>query len=187
MGLVTRHVPKAGPAKMREAMRAMAGEFNRECMTGVKDPGIGSGLAYDPDAALQTWNAYRDVLAEGELTVRVFVLWISPKNVDDAREAGRADRALRHGGGGRRRRPPRLRRHQDLRRRQRRRAHGLAVAGLEPRRHGRRPGNRGYPAFDPEVMRELILLYHDAGLHIGDRTRSAIARSTGWSTPMPRR
>ena len=41
----------------------MAGEFNRECMTGVKDPGIGSSLVYDPEAAMETWNAYRDVLA----------------------------------------------------------------------------------------------------------------------------
>jgi hypothetical protein len=36
-------------------------------------------------------------------------------------------------------------------------------------------GNRGYPAFDPETIRALILLYHEAGLHvgthaIGDRT-----------------
>jgi hypothetical protein len=178
MGLVTRHVPKAGPAKMREAMRAMAGEFNRECMTGVKDPGIGSGLAYDPDAALQTWNAYRDVLAEGKLTVRVFVLWISPKNVDDARKlveliapfgmaaAGGGDDRLVSGG---------IKIFADG-------SGGARTAWLwqDWNRDGTAvdTGNRGYPAFDPGVMRELILLYHDAGLHIG--THAIGDRAIDW-------
>jgi predicted amidohydrolase YtcJ len=86
MALVTRHLPKAGPDTMREAIRGMAREFNRECMTAVKDPGIGMSLSYDPDAAMQTWDAYRAVLAEGALSVRVFVLWHSPRNLDDAKK-----------------------------------------------------------------------------------------------------
>jgi predicted amidohydrolase YtcJ len=28
-------------------------------------------------------------------------------------------------------------------------------------------GNRGYPAFDAELMQQLILMYHDAGIHLG--------------------
>ncbi len=86
MGLVARHVPQAAPGKMREGIRAMAAEFNRECMTGAKDPGIGNDLDFDPSAAMQTWNAYRDALAAGELTVRVFALWTSPQDVTDAKK-----------------------------------------------------------------------------------------------------
>lgn len=175
MGLVARQVPAAGAEEKREALRAMAGDFNRECMTGVKDPGIGSGLAFDPDAALATWNAYRDVLAEGKLTVRVFVLWISPKNLDDARKLialiapfgkaaeGAGDGRLVSGG---------IKIFADG-------SGGARTAWLSQDWNRDRTaidaGNRGYPAFDPEAMRELIALYHDAGLHvgthaIGDRT-----------------
>jgi predicted amidohydrolase YtcJ len=32
---------------------------------------------------------------------------------------------------------------------------------------GRDVGNRGYPVIDPEVFRQQVLLFHDAGLHIG--------------------
>lgn len=167
MGLVTRLLPKAGPAETREALRQMSREFNRECMTGVKDPGIGSELSYDPDAATATWSAYRDVLAEGKLSVRSFVLWISPKNLDDARKLvsliapfgraadGAGDDRLVSGGikifsdgsGGAR----------------------TAWMSQDWNRDGTGidAGNRGYPALDPAVMRELIFLYHDAGLHIG--------------------
>jgi len=34
-------------------------------------------------------------------------------------------------------------------------------------RTGLDEGNRGYPAIDAIVLRDLIMLYHDAGLHIG--------------------
>ncbi len=45
-------------------------------MTAVKDPGIGESK----------WRLYQDVLAEGSLTVRVFVLWGAGKTLDAARE-----------------------------------------------------------------------------------------------------
>jgi predicted amidohydrolase YtcJ len=175
MGLVTRHLPQAGPDTLREALRAMAREFNRECMTGVKDPGIGSGLSFDPDAALQTWNAYRDVLVSGDLTVRAFVLWTSPQNVDDARRLlaliepfgkpaeGGGDGRLVSGG---------IKIFADG-------SGGARTAWMwqdwNRDRTGIDAGNRGYPAFDPAAIRDLIALYHDAGFHvgthaIGDRT-----------------
>ncbi|MDX1380773.1 MAG: amidohydrolase family protein, partial [Xanthomonadales bacterium] len=84
MALVTRHIPAPDAAAMRQAIRDMAGELNRECMTGAKDPGIGYSIGYSLEQALETWNAYREVLAEGGLTVRVFALWRSPDNLDDA-------------------------------------------------------------------------------------------------------
>ncbi len=168
MSLVTRHIPPAGPSMMREAIRAMSAEFNRECMTGAKDPGIGnSDSYYDPDGALATWNAYRDVLAEGALTVRVFALWNSPRTLDEARKlikliepfgrpaaASGEDRLVSGGvkmfadGSG---------------------AARTAWMWRDWNRDRREidTGNRGYPAFDAEMMRQLIFLYHDAGLHLG--------------------
>jgi predicted amidohydrolase YtcJ len=175
MSLVSSHVPKASPAKLRAALAALAREFNGECMTGVKDPGIGGGLAYDPGSALETWNAYRDTLAAGELTVRVFALWRSPRSLEEAKQLVATiapfGRPAAGGGDGR-----------------------LVSGGIKifadgsgasrtawmwqdwnRERTGVDTGNRGYPAFDPEVIRALILLYHEAGLHvgthaIGDRT-----------------
>ena len=40
-------------------------EFNREGMTGAKDPGMGD----------QKWDFYQEILKEGQLTVRIFALW----------------------------------------------------------------------------------------------------------------
>jgi hypothetical protein len=143
-------------------------------MTGVKDPGIDGSLFYDPESALESWKAYRDVLAEGALTVRVFALWISPRNLEDARKlialleplgkpaAGEGDGRLVSGG-------------------VKIFADGSGASRTAwmwqdwNRDGGPDAGNRGYPAFDPELIRALILLYHDAGLHvgthaIGDRT-----------------
>ncbi len=178
MALVADRVPKAGPAKLREAIRALSGEFNRECMTGVKDPGIGGSLFHDPDSALEYWNAYRDVLAEGGLTVRVFALWHSPRNLEDARKLVALIEPLgkpaEGGGDGR-----------------------LVSGGVKifadgsgasrtawmwqdwnRDRTGTDAGNRGYPAFDAEMIRALILLYHDAGLHVG--THAIGDRAIDW-------
>jgi len=175
MTLVADRVPRAGPAKMREAIAGLSREFNRECMTGVKDPGIGSSLFYDPESALESWNAYRDVLADGALTVRVFALWHSPRNLEDARKlialiaplgkpaAGAGDGRVVSGG---------IKIFAD--------GSGASRTAWMWQDWNRDrtqtdTGNRGYPAFDPEVIRALIRLYHDAGLHvgthaIGDRT-----------------
>ncbi len=175
MTLVADRVPKAGPAKMREAIAALSRDFSRECMTGVKDPGIGSSLFYDPDSALESWNAYRDVLADGALTVRVFALWHSPRNLEDARKlialiaplgkpaAGAGDGRVVSGG---------IKIFAD--------GSGASRTAWMWQDWNRDrtevdTGNRGYPAFDPETIRALIQLYHDAGLHvgthaIGDRT-----------------
>jgi predicted amidohydrolase YtcJ len=178
MGLVARHVPQAAPGKMREGIRAMAAEFSRECMTGAKDPGIGSDLDFDPSAAMQTWNAYRDALAAGELPVRVFVLWTSPQDVADAKKlialiepfgkaaAGAGDDRLVSGG---------IKIFADG-------SGGARTAWMwqdwNRERTGIDTGNRGYPAFDAGTIRELILLYHDAGLHVG--THAIGDRAIDW-------
>ena len=167
MRLVTRHIPQPVAGQMREAIATMADELNRECMTGAKDPGIGYSLTYDPDSAMETWNAYREVFAAGDLSVRVFALWRSPETLEQAADLAERiapftrpmestgdDRLISGGikifadGSG-----------------------GARTAWMwqdwNRERTGLDEGNRGYPAIDAIVLRDLIMLYHDAGLHIG--------------------
>jgi predicted amidohydrolase YtcJ len=167
MALVTRLIPAPHAGKMREAIAAMADELNAECMTGAKDPGIGYSLVRDPDSATATWNAYRQALADGDLSIRVFALWRSPETLDEARalatrigpfskpmESTGDDRLISGGikifadGSG-----------------------GARTAWMwqdwNRERTGLDEGNRGYPAIDAIILRDLITLYHDAGLHVG--------------------
>jgi predicted amidohydrolase YtcJ len=155
--LVERLIPPATLDDRTRAIEALVRELNSEGMTGAKDPGIG----------LDTWEAYQRVLARGGLTVRVFALWSSPDSLEAARElAGRitpfskpyvstGDDRLISGGvklfadgsGG---------------------ARTAWVYGDWNREYRHLDsGNRGYPVIDPGLLRELIALYHEAGLHVG--------------------
>ena len=167
MKLVVRHIPPTNSGQMREAIRMMAREFNRECMTGAKDPGIGRSLSYDPENAIDTWNAYREVLADGDLTVRVFALWRSGDTLKEARELveriaafskplkSTGDDRLVSGG---------VKLFADG-------SGGARTAWVwqdwNMNRTGTDEGNSGYPAIDPILLRDLIMFYHDAGLHMG--------------------
>ena len=166
MALVSQLVPATDRGRLRDAIRAMAQEFNRECMTGAKEPGLGRGFVHDFADALDNWNAYREVLADGALTVRIFALWRSPYSLAEARDLaariapfGRpqdstADRLVSggvkifaDGSGGART----AWMHQDWNR----------------DRTGVDAGNRGEPTVDAELLRSLISFYHDQGLHVG--------------------
>jgi hypothetical protein len=76
MALVTRLVPPPSAEARLEAIRAFARDFNREGMTGLKDPGIGE----------EEWEAYQRALALGALSVRVFALWHGGESIEDARQ-----------------------------------------------------------------------------------------------------
>ena len=165
MGLVTRLIPRLGPDEQREGIRALADAFNAECMTGAKDPGI----------VQATWDAYADVLADGDLSVRVFVLWSElDGTIEEVRDYAEGlatftrpyestgdDRLIAGGvklyidGSG-----------------------GARTAWLYDDWNreftGTDTGNRGYPTMDPGELRRRFRAYHDAGLHvsihsIGDR------------------
>ena len=167
MKLVVKHIPPSSHEQMREAIRMMAREFNREGMTGAKDPGIGRSLNYDPENAMNTWNAYREVLADGDLTVRVFALWRTGETLEQARDLAERitpfskpwettgdDRLISGGvklfadGSG-----------------------GARTAWVwqdwNKNRNEIDEGNSGYPAIDAILLRDLIMFYHDAGLHMG--------------------
>ncbi|HKX55700.1 MAG TPA: amidohydrolase, partial [Xanthomonadales bacterium] len=166
MDLVTRHIPEPGETHKREAIRQMAQAFNSECMTGAKDPGIGWGDGGIEDS-LNAWQAYQDVLKEGALSVRIFALWRSPQDMDDARSLIReirhftkpyqttGDDNLISGG---------IKIFADG-------SGGARTAWLwdnwNKNRTGLDEGNSGYPAFDADTIRNLIFLYHQNGLHMG--------------------
>ena len=162
--LVRRLIPSRTAAESDQGIRELAKAFNAEGMTGAKDPGISEGV----------WNAYRRVQAEGGLTLRIFALWSGGSSADAATRliAERAattrpyestgDDHLISGG---------VKLFMDG-------SGGARTAWMHAdwNRDFKEidKGNRGYPAADPEVLRGMILQYHDAGLHvsthaIGDR------------------
>jgi predicted amidohydrolase YtcJ len=77
MGLVTQHVPPLSREQMKQGILKMIRDFNAEGMTGAKDPGIGS----------EKWDLYREILAEDQLTVRLFALWSGGRTLDSANAA----------------------------------------------------------------------------------------------------
>ena len=155
--LVTALIPPLTQAEMERGIREMARAFNAEGMTGVKDPEISD----------KTWEAYRRVLANEKLTVRAFTLWYGGTSLDEAREliANRAGmsgpyaadgddhliaggvKLYADGSGGART----AWMYEDW---------NLEFSGIDE-------GNRGYPNIDPDTLRKIIGMYHDAGLHLG--------------------
>jgi predicted amidohydrolase YtcJ len=163
-GLVTRHVPPFSREQMKQGILKIIHDFNTEGMTGAKDPGIGP----------EKWDLYREILAEGQLTVRVFALWSGGRTLDSANEAlaeiARYPRPPASLGDGR-----------------------LFSGGVKLFMDGsggartawmyddfnrnfseKDTGNHGYPTMDPEVYRQIVQVLHGAGVHIsthaiGDR------------------
>ncbi len=162
--LVTRLVPPYTRAQQREGLVRMIQDFNKEGMTGAKDPGIGQ----------QKWDLYQELLQEHLLTVRLFALWSGSRNGQGADQvlarvqalprppASFGDGVLLSGGvkmfmdgsGGART----AWMHQDWNKNFR----------------DTDAGNRGYPSIDPETYRRVVVDLHNAGIHvsthaIGDR------------------
>jgi len=163
-GIVRGLVPEYSEEQVRAGIRDLARAFNAECMTGAKDPGI--------DA--EGWAAYQDVLAQDSLSVRIFALWRAGRTLAAAQDLiqriapftrpyiSTGDDRLISGG---------VKLYIDG-------SGGARTAWMyEDWNRGRDSvdvGNRGYPATDPDILREQIRLFHDAGIHvsvhsIGDR------------------
>lgn len=168
-GLVRRLIPPRSPREVEEGIREFAKAFNAEGMTGLKDPGISAA----------TWDAYQRVKDEGQLTVRVFALWQGGRSVEGARrliaERGVTTRPYRSTGddhviaGG-------VKLYIDG-------SGGARTAWLHDDWNrdftGADSGNRGYPASNPDTVRMLIRLYHDAGFHVS--THSIGDRAIDWT------
>jgi predicted amidohydrolase YtcJ len=162
--LVISLIPPPSAAQIEESMADLAGRFNAEGMTGIKEPGITDS----------TWEFYRRVLERGKLTIRVFALWLGGITTEHARAliarhgaetkpyVSTGDDHLIAGG---------VKMYVDG-------SGGARTAWLyddwNQGRTGVDRGNHGYPTADPDTLRKIIRMYHDAGLHvsthsIGDR------------------
>ena len=164
MNLVSRHVPALTRDQQRAGIVRIVEDFNKEGMTGAKDPGIGQ----------TKWDIYEELLKEGWLTVRMFALWSGARRVEDnaavlARvnahprpTAPAGDGMLVSGG---------VKMFMDG-------SGGARTAWMHDdwNRNSTEQdtGNRGYPAMAPDAYRAIVTALHDAGVHvathaIGDR------------------
>jgi predicted amidohydrolase YtcJ len=157
MSLVTDLIPPTTPEQERNAILHIIEELHAEGMTSVKDASI----------APHTWDAYRKVLDEGKLTERVFTLWYVGTTMDTARDtlqrlsalprptqslgdgklfAGGAKIYMDGSGGGRT---------------------AWVYRDWNKNSTDTDTGNKGYPSVDPEIYRQQVRLFHQAGIHVG--------------------
>jgi predicted amidohydrolase YtcJ len=163
-GLVTVLVPPLTREQQKRGIEQIIEDFNREGMTGAKDPGIGE----------QKWGIYQELLNEGRLNVRVFALWSGPRKAADtpavmARVQAQPKPSASSGNG------------------------MLVSGGVKLYMDGsggartawmyddwnkeftaKDAGNKGYPSTPPDDYRQIVSDLHKAGIHvsthaIGDR------------------
>jgi hypothetical protein len=82
--LVTGLIPQATGEQLRQGILKMIETLHREGMTAIKDP----------DDTQPMWDAYRELLDAGELTVHVCVLWHAGASVESARQVLKTIEAL---------------------------------------------------------------------------------------------
>jgi predicted amidohydrolase YtcJ len=163
-GLVTRLVPPLTREQQKQGILKIIEDFNREGMTGAKDPGMGE----------LKWEIYRELLQEGKLSVRVFALWSGARQASDGPAvmarvqrqpkppASFGDGMLMSGG---------VKMFMDG-------SGGARTAWMyedwNKEFTGRDAGNQGYPSTPPDDYRQIVAALHQAGIHvsthaIGDR------------------
>ena len=163
-GLVTRLVPPFTRDQQRQGLVKMIEDFNKEGMTGAKDPGIGQ----------QKWDLYAELLKGGKLTVRMFALWSGARRLEDNAQvlasvqahpkaaASIGDGVLISGG---------VKMFMDG-------SGGARTAWMHEEWNrnftDKDAGNVGYPATPPDAYRRIVADLHNAGVHvsthaIGDR------------------
>lgn len=155
--LVRRLIPGNTSEQRQKGIIKIVEEFNKEGMTAVKEPGIG------PDI----WKDYQNVLAQDKLNVRVFVLWSGGTTMEEAKSIikhvaaftkpyiSTGDDRLISGG---------IKLYLD--------GSGGARTGWLYREWNKNykdidEKNYGYPVIDPDVFRKIVIMFHNAGLHIG--------------------
>ena len=155
-GIVRRLMPGATADDRKRAARAMAKAFNAEGMTAGKEPNV----------TPEQLDMYREAVRAGEFPVRLFTLWSGGRGTAQARrviadhaatsrpyESTGDDRIIEGGvklyidGSG-----------------------GARTAWLYDDWNkdwsGTDAGNKGYPTSDPDTVRAIIRMYHDAGMHV---------------------
>ncbi len=161
-------IPPPTPDQRRAGILESIALLHREGMTAVKDPWIGR----------PTWDAYVELLREGKLAERVCVLWDAgttlasaraalaeieaqprpPQSLGDGRLVSCGAKIFMDGSGGART--------------------AWMYKDWNKDSTGIDAGNSGYPALDPEVYRQQVRLFHDAGVHVG--THAIGDRAIDW-------
>jgi predicted amidohydrolase YtcJ len=167
--LVRNLIPPETPEQWQRGILHSIEGLHREGITAVKDPAI-----EEPE-----WNAYRELLRQNKLDEHVFVLWAAGSTMDTARKAlahisalpkppnGFGDdsqlisggtKIFTDGSGG-----------------------GRTAWLYKPWNKNRTDTdgtNVGYPATDPQVYREMVRMFHQAGVHVG--THAIGDRAIDW-------
>lgn len=154
--LVSQLIPRNTPDQVQEGIKKIVEEFGKEGMTAVKDPGMGS----------EKWEMYKKLLAQNELTVRVFTLWRAGRTLEAAQSLidqvasftkpyiSTGDDLLISGG---------IKIYLDG-------SGGARTAWLHDEWNKNYKdidkGNYGYTVIDPEIFREQVKMFHNAGLHV---------------------
>lgn len=157
MRLVSAHVPAYTPEQLREAVAQVARRASSECLTGIKDPGIGQ----------VNWDNYQTLKQEGRLPLRVAVLWRTPQDLDAAAALIEKIKPISR---------PGVVTTDD---------HVVSVGvkiGLDGSGGARTAwmyedwskdyvgvdeGNKGYSTIGVPVASSLVRMYHEAGIHLG--------------------
>jgi predicted amidohydrolase YtcJ len=168
MNAVLALVPPPTAEQQRAGILQSIDLLHREGMTAVKDPAIDRPV----------WDAYRELLRQGKLKEHICVLWHAGATLDSARAALKEIQALP--------RPPEslgdgrllscgAKIFMDG-------SGGARTAWLyrdwNKNSTGIDTGNTGYPAVDPEVYRQQVRLFHQAGVHVG--THAIGDRAIDW-------
>jgi predicted amidohydrolase YtcJ len=168
MDAVASLVPATTPQQERNAIQHMIDALHQEGMTAVKEA----------DIQPLTWDSYRQVLDDGKLTIRVFTLWHAGTTMDSARQAlarlsalPRPPNSLGNGrllSGG-------VKFYMD--------GSGGARTAWVYKEWLRKSteidaGNFGYPSIDPEIYRQAVRMFHQAGVHVG--THAVGDRAIDW-------
>ncbi len=166
--LMVKLTPPTTPEEWRRGILHSVEGLHREGMTAVKDP----------DLTEPMWDAYRELLNEKKLDERVFVLWHAGSTMDSARQAlahisalpkppGSLGAGLLLSGG--------AKIYMDG-------SGGARTAWLyQPWNKNRTEvdgTNVGYPATDPEIYRQMVRMFHQAGVHVG--THAIGDRAIDW-------
>jgi predicted amidohydrolase YtcJ len=168
MNAVVRLIPPPTPQQQRAGILKSIDGLHREGITAVKDPEIGRPV----------WDAYRELLRQHKLAEHVCVLWYAgttlasaqaalgiisslprpPQSLGDGRLLSCGAKIFMDGSGGAR------------------------TAWLTQEWHKNFTdvdhGNFGYPSTDPEVYRQMVRLFHQAGVHVG--THAIGDRAIDW-------
>ncbi len=167
-------IPPTTPEQWQRGVLHSIEGLHREGMTAVKDAALTQPM----------WDAYRELLRQNKLDERIFVLWDAGHTLESARQAlarisslpkppssihapGAPDDGILLSGG--------AKIFMDG-------SGGARTAWMHQAWNknstGVDTGNVGYPATDPEIYRQQVRMFHQAGVHVG--THAIGDRAIDW-------